>query len=225
MTSMDDMGDVVEENPQDGPLAGDEGRKGRRRPLGALIGVVRFTWAAAVVCAGLAVVSAISVASAASVCFTSDLGTHVLTSVEQGRAHLGAQSLRICVDDPTTWERVLVAVERGLPVTGYAALLYLLLRLLERTARDGLRTAATADRVRRLGWATLVVPLLTTLTKAVVRIEVVKPVVPELSDHYGSLPMVWDVPWWAVVAGAGLLALARITRTGAEVRRDLEGTV
>ncbi|GAA3459570.1 hypothetical protein ACFFSW_21060 [Saccharothrix longispora] len=78
-----------------------------------LIGVVRFTWAAAVVCAGLAVISAISAASTASVCFTSDLGTHVLTSVERGRAHLGAQSLRICIDDPTTGERVLAAVERG----------------------------------------------------------------------------------------------------------------
>ncbi|MDU0291371.1 hypothetical protein [Saccharothrix longispora] len=212
----------MEENPQDGPLAGDEDRKGRRGPLGVLTGVVRFMWAAAVVSAGLAVISTISAASTASACFTSDLGTHVLTSVERGRVHLGAQSLRICFDDPTTWERVLAAVELGLPVTGYAALLYLLLRLLERATRDGLRT--TADRVRRLGWATLVVPLLTTLAQAVVRIEVVKPVIPELSHHYRSLPMVWDVPWWAVVAGIGLLALSRIMLTGAEVRRGPAGT-
>jgi hypothetical protein len=40
-----------------------------------------------------------------------------------------------------------------------------------------------------------------------------------------SLTAEWDVPWWAVVTGVGLLTLGKIMRTSAEMRADLEGTV
>ncbi|MGM1064006.1 hypothetical protein [Saccharothrix sp. Mg75] len=216
------MGDGAPLRPHH--TAAGPGRRGERGALGVFARLVRLMWAVAVVVAGIAVLSVFS-AGALSLCFGTALGTHVLRSVDRDGASLGAQALRVCLEDPTAWDRALVIVERALPVVGYAVLSHLLLRVLERAVRDGAHTAATANRVRVLGWATLVLPLVTTLAQAVARIELLTPLVPELTSHYTRLPMEWDVPWWAVVTGVGLPAMSTIMRAGAEMRLDLEGTV
>ncbi|QQQ77359.1 DUF2975 domain-containing protein [Saccharothrix sp. 6-C] len=195
-----------------------------RNPLQPLTVVVRLLWSVTTA-VSLAAITLVAVASyGTSVCITAHVGTELIRTVPQADVgHLSAGSLRVCLSEPTTWERVLYLVDVALPMAGYALLFLLLMRLLERGAVDGVHTAATADRLRRLGWFTLVAVPAVTLTEAAARLRLLAPVLPEAGVT--SLTAEWDVPWWAVVSGLGLLALGKIMRTSAEMRADLEGTV
>lgn len=195
-----------------------------RNPLQPLTGVVRFLWAVTTV-VSLTAITLVAVASrGTSVCITSHVGAELIRTVPHGDVgHVGAGSARVCLSRPTNWERVLYLVDVAVPMGAYAVLFLLLMRLLERGAVEGVHTAATADRLRRLGWFTLVAVPTVTLAEAAARIQLLTQLLPEVD--LTSLTAEWDVPWWAVVTGVGLLTLGKIMRTSAEMRADLEGTV
>jgi hypothetical protein len=195
-----------------------------RDPLQPLTGIVRLLWSVTTVLS-LTAITLVTVASyGTSVCFTSQVGTELIRTVPHGDVgYVSAGSLRVCLSEPSGWERVLYLVDVALPMVSYAVLFLLLMRLLERGAVEGVHTVATADRLRRLGWFTLVAVPVATLGEAAARILVLAEVRPE--TDLTSLTAEWDVPWWAVVSGLGLLALGKIMRTSAEMRADLEGTV
>jgi hypothetical protein len=143
-----------------------------RSPLQPLTGIVRFLWAVTTV-VSLAAITLVAVASyGTSVCITSHVGAQLIRTVPHGDVgHVGAGSLRVCLSRPTNWERVLYLVDVAVPMAAYAVLFLLLMRLLERGAVEGVHTAATADRLRRLGWFTLVAVPAVTLAEAAARIR------------------------------------------------------
>ncbi|MEV8440762.1 hypothetical protein AB0425_25575 [Actinosynnema sp. NPDC051121] len=195
-----------------------------RNPLQPFTGFIRLLWAATTVASAVAVVLVAVASSGASVCVTSQSRTDLIRTVPHGDdAYLGAGSLRVCLRSLSGWERVLHLIDVALPLMSYAAVFFLLLRLLERGAVEGVHTVVTADRLRRLGWFTLTVVPLATLGGVAARIGLLTPVLP--ATDLWLLPYEWDVPWWAVVTGVGLLSLAKIMRTSAEMSADLEGTV
>jgi hypothetical protein len=189
-----------------------------------LTAVVRFLWSVTTVMS-LAAITLVAVASYGnSVCITSDVGTELIRTVPRGDVgYVGAGSLRVCLSGPTNWERALYLVDIALPMASYALVFLLLMRLLERGTAEGVHTVGTADRLRRLGWFTLVAVPVATLGAAAARLWLLTAVLPDVD--LTSLITEWDVPWWAVVTGVGLLALGKIMRTSAEMRADLEGTV
>lgn len=195
-----------------------------RNPLQPLTGVVRLLWSVTTV-VSLTAITLVAVAShGTSMCITSHVGSELIRTVPHGDAgYVSAGSLRTCLTRPTTGQRVLYLVDIALPMASYALLFLLLMRLLERGAVEGVHTVATADRLRRLGWFTLVVVPAVALAVAAARIRLLTQV--QVEADVTSLIAEWDVPWWAVVTGVGLLALGKIMRTSAEMRADLEGTV
>lgn len=200
-----------------------------RGPLQPFTGVVRFLWSITAVGFMLGVWVKVG-DTIGTLCFTSKVIAGGFDAEYQGEGALRSgvsnhpSELRYCVTDPNPGDRVL-GVFDGLPtLLGYAVLFFLLMRLLERAASEGIHTAATADRLRRLGWFTLLAMPVVTLVEAFVRTLLLRHAV-TFEVSLVEFLFDWSAPWWAVVTGVGLLALAKIMRTSAEMREDLEGTV
>jgi hypothetical protein len=66
--------------------------------------------------------------------------------------------------------------------------------------------------------------LVATVAEAFARLNLLSQLVTWPVD-WEQWPAAWSVSWAAAWAGLGLLALARVMRTGVGVRADLEGTV
>ncbi|MFE9746463.1 hypothetical protein ACFYOT_16305 [Saccharothrix saharensis] len=136
----------------------------------------------------------------------------------------GVREVWLCIQEPALWQRLTGFVADVVGWYAYAFTLLILLLLLKRAAHDGVHTVDTAVRVRRLGHYLLWVILGATWVESIARTTLVHAAV---TYDAGALSFFgeWDIPWWAVVTGAGLLTLAKIMRTSAEMRADLEGTV
>ncbi|WP_367131986.1 hypothetical protein [Saccharothrix sp. HUAS TT1] len=197
-------------------------------PLRPLTKVVRLLWSVTVVLtAGLTTVSAVMGAvQSLPVCFRTGRppGGYVDGEALRTGASSSAEQFRICVEEPTGAERVLGFLNAGPSAFGYAIALLLLLLVLERASRDGVHTEATASGLRRLGWFVLIALPTATLVQALAADWLSRRVVDREHEAIRFLAD-WDVPWWAVVTGVGLLALGKIMRTSADMREDLEGTV
>lgn len=197
-----------------------------RNPLDSLTRLVRVLWAVTGAGSLLGAVMFGFGASSFSVCVDSVIGAERIDT-DDLPGDTGSTSVAVgkfCVLEPDAWDRVLGTINLALPGVGYAVTFFLLLRLLQLTSRDGIHSETTADRVRRFGWFVLVaMPLVSVLTVAA-RAVLVHELLPD-AVHVFSLLRDWQLPWWAVVTGFGLLALAKIMHTGAEMREDLEGTV
>ncbi|TQM80934.1 hypothetical protein FHX81_3289 [Saccharothrix saharensis] len=196
-----------------------------RNPLQPFTSLVRFLWSVAAVGVLLGTWQKFG-----DVCFSSAVIAGSFSAEYQGGGTLRAGAsthpaeLRYCLAEPSSGDRVLSAFDRAPSWFAYAALFFLLMRLLERAFEEGIHTAATSDRLRRLGWFTLLALPLVTLVEALVRTLLLRRAV-TFDVPLGEFLFDWSVPWWAVVTGVGLLSLAKIMRTSADMRADLEGTV
>ncbi|GAA1311523.1 hypothetical protein [Saccharothrix xinjiangensis] len=197
-------------------------------PLGPLTRVVRFLWSVtAVLVAGATVLGAVvGAVNGHPECFRTDLP--VVHRDSGARVSEGVRSTieveNVCIDGPTALERVFGFLDTAPTAFGSAIALLLLLVLLEKASRDGIHTRGTAERVRRLGWFVLVALPAATLVEAVAVGWLLERALPQDLEALALLSQ-WDVPWWAVVTGVGLLALGKILWTSADMREDLEGTV
>ncbi|MGW2781413.1 DUF2975 domain-containing protein [Streptomyces populi] len=167
-----------------------------------------------------------------SVCVTDTTET-VGTDVEPHmgfRAAPGATtgldaSPRYCTDDPSTVQSLLnTATEVPAFVFTVGALL-LVLRLIRGAEGDGLYTARTAERLRRVGWWLLAGSVLAAIGQSVSEKALLGSLsrggdVSALSGLFS-----WDAPYMAILTGLGVLSFARIMRVGVTMREDLDGTV
>jgi hypothetical protein len=102
--------------------------------------------------------------------------------------------------------------------------LYLAMRLARTAARDGVYTAEAARLVQILGWWLLAGGLVATLAEAFARVNLLGQLVTWHVD-WGQWPVAWSWSWPVALIGLGLIIFARIMRTSAGMRADLEGTV
>ena len=197
-------------------------------PLRPLTKVVRFLWSiTAVLTAGMTTVFAVvGAVQSLPACFRTGLPTGGYGSGDTLRpgASSAVERVQVCVDDPSVVQRAFAFLTAGPTAFGYAIALLLLLLVLERAGRDGVHTAATASGLRRLGWFVLLALPVATLVEALSAGLLFQGVTTRELEAAQFLSD-WDVPWWAVVTGVGLLVLAKIMGTSAEMREDLEGTV
>jgi hypothetical protein len=75
-----------------------------------------------------------------------------------------------------------------------------------------------------LGWWLLAGGLVATVAEAFARVNLPAQLVTWPVD-WGQWTVAWSVSWPVVLIGLGLITFARIMRTSAGMRADLEGTV
>jgi hypothetical protein len=102
--------------------------------------------------------------------------------------------------------------------------LYLAARLARTAARDGVYTDRAARLLLILGWWLLAGGLAATVAEAFARMNLLGQLVTWNLD-WGQWPVAWSVDWPVAWIGLGLITFARVMRTGAGMRADLEGTV
>jgi len=130
----------------------------------------------------------------------------------------------VCAAHPTAWQALAFAVTL-LPIDLLRlGALYLAQRLARAAARDGVYTAQAARLLLILGWWLLAGGLVATVTEAFARMNLLGQLVTWNVD-WGQWPAAWSVSWPVAWIGLGLITFARVMRTGAGMRADLEGTV
>jgi hypothetical protein len=130
----------------------------------------------------------------------------------------------VCAAHPTAWQALAFAVTL-LPIDLLRlGTLGLAARLARAAARDGVYTARAARLLLILGWWLLAGGLVATVADAFARMNLLGQLV-NWNVNWGQWPVAWSVDWPVAGIGLGLIAFARVMRTGAGMRADLEGTV
>ncbi|MBC6458977.1 DUF2975 domain-containing protein [Actinomadura sp. HBU206391] len=129
-------------------------------------------------------------------------------------------TLPVILDRPTPWQFTL-AVLSGLPRRlVYATFFVLLLRLVREVRHSDPFTAATARRLRFLGWFLVIGVLAASVTESAIQGLTLAAVT---SD--GSFLFQFRLPFEALLGGMGLIVVAEVVRRGAIMREDLAGTI
>jgi len=135
-----------------------------------------------------------------------------------------AESLLLCDPSPGTWQRVVYQVSAfATPITlgGFLLLVRVLVR---RAGTGGLFSADVARLTRVLGWYVIVGAVAAALVSAVADAALVGHVVPGFftADVVGDC---WETPWTALLAGIGVLTIARVMQRATAMRQDLDATI
>ncbi|WP_406353528.1 hypothetical protein [Streptomyces sp. NBC_00658] len=176
---------------------------------GLVLSVVRGSWGDVVVC-------------------IADESTTSSVSPGGFAAESGAQvdSIpRYCAESPDAYLRLVNELGELPSTLLLISSLFLLHRLLQGAAREGVYTAETASRLRLLGWWLLVGSLVVEIVEANARAAVLAALAKSADFSAGTWLDLWTFPYLAVLTGLGLLTFARITHAGASMREDLEGVV
>ncbi|MBA2949484.1 DUF2975 domain-containing protein [Streptomyces himalayensis] len=132
---------------------------------------------------------------------------------------------RYCAESPDAHLRLLNELGELPSTLLLISGLFLLHRLLQGAARDGVYTVQTASRLRLLGWWLLVGSLVVEIIEANARAALLAELAETADFSAGTWLSMWTAPYLAVLTGLGLLTFARITRAGTSMREDLEGVV
>ena len=132
---------------------------------------------------------------------------------------------RYCVEDPSSYQRLLDQLDRLPFLLLLIVVLFLLNRLLQGAARDGIYTLQTASRLRLLGWLLLLGSLAAEVVQANAKAALIATLAESKDLSAGSWLGMWTPPYLALLTALGLLTFARITRAGTAMREDLQGVV
>ncbi|WP_053717421.1 hypothetical protein [Saccharothrix sp. NRRL B-16348] len=198
----------------------------KANPLEPLTGLASTVLAMSVIVFGAGTAIRLTFGLFDPVCFTAKYWPHdtVARDLAANVRVDDVDRVRLCVDDPAPWHHVLDLLSDAPVPLGQIAALLLLVLLLRNAARHGIYTPGTAADVRRFGHYLLWVLPTAAMVESIGRTTLVHTAV---TFDAGFLAFFgeWETPWWAVITGIALLSLAKIVRTGAEMRADLEGTV
>ena len=198
----------------------------RGNPLEPLTGVVSALFTVSLGVYGLATAVRLTIGLFNPVCFVSEQWPHDAEGrdLAAGVRLDDVDRVTLCVDDPAPWHHLLGFLSEAPTAFARIGALLLLLLLLRRASRHGIYTPGTASDVHRFGHYLLWVLPAVALVESIARTTLVHAAV-TFDAGSGSFFGEWEVPWWSVITGIALLSLAKIMRTGAEMRADLEGTV
>lgn len=138
-------------------------------------------------------------------------------------ASVNTTGYRFFAADPDVEQRVWYTLTLLPGSVLFIGALLLVYRLVRGAERDGVYTAATARRLRTLGWFLLVGALVKMAVETAAANRLLATMV---TNQVGWItPIFWQIPWTVLLTAAGLLSFARIMRIGAEMRDELQGTV
>jgi hypothetical protein len=133
------------------------------------------------------------------------------------------ESLSLCLDDPNAWRLVylLTSFPTALTLGGFLVLVRI---LVSRARSGGLFTPGIARLTHVLGWYVILGSLAARLVEAVATAALVGRAVPGRFDA-GTVQYAWTTPWTALLAGIGVLTIARVMQRATAMRQDLDATI
>jgi hypothetical protein len=126
----------------------------------------------------------------------------------------------VILDYPSPWQFTLWVLLRLPSLLVYLTFFVLLHRLVRRARGEGPFTTAVAGRLRLLGGVLLVAAPAAAALEGVAKALLAATVTTRHEFTPG-----WDFPGYAVIGGAGLIAVAEIVRRGVLLREDVEATI
>ena len=151
--------------------------------------------------------------------------THLGFSPQPGATLSINGTLQACTPHPSFYQRLMYTFT-GLPtLLAWAAVLWLLWRVVRAARLIGPFTLLVAARMRWLGWVVLIGAIAATAAQGAATDALLNTLLREQNDFgdaWSNLTHVLPVP---LLAWAGLLTFARIIRLGVAMDDDLQGTV
>ncbi|NUW30497.1 DUF2975 domain-containing protein [Nonomuraea sp. SMC257] len=132
----------------------------------------------------------------------------------------------LCRDDSGFATQLLYQSSRFATVVVLLAALLLLERLIRGARREGGFDETVVARLRFLGLFLAAGTLVSSLYTAIAETGLAESMVATTIRRPWELALFnWSVPWAFLVAGVGLVVMAKVVRVGASMREELEGTV
>jgi hypothetical protein len=152
----------------------------------------------------------------------STVNTFEVVGLAPGATFIPA-SLSLCLDDPNAWRLVylLTWFPTALILGGFLVLVRV---LVSRARSGGLFTPGIARLTAVLGWYVVLGALVASLVEAVATAAIVGRAVPGRFSA-GTVQYAWDTPWTALLAGVGVLTIARVLHRATAMRQDLDATI
>ncbi|GAA2783035.1 hypothetical protein GCM10010521_72110 [Streptomyces rameus] len=163
-----------------------------------------------------------------TICITDDSSSSSHETVGALAPEQGAQIGWIpyyCADRPDAHLRLLHELGQLPSMLLLISSLFLLDRLLQGAAREGVYTERTASRLRALGWWLLAGSVIVEIIQANAKAALLAELAKDAHFTVGAWLNMWSAPYLAILTALGLLTFARITRAGASMREDLAGVV
>ncbi|MFJ3881586.1 hypothetical protein ACIPW5_29565 [Streptomyces sp. NPDC090077] len=142
----------------------------------------------------------------------------------RGGAHVKAIP-QYCAEHPSSQQRLLAVLGDVPSLVLLTGGLLILNGLLRAAAQEGVYTLRTASSLRLLGWWLLLGSLAAALTQAGAHAALLATLTTEVTFSADAVLHTSTFPYLTILTALGLLTFARITRAGATMRGDLEGTV
>ncbi|MDI5979827.1 hypothetical protein [Amycolatopsis magusensis] len=142
--------------------------------------------------------------------------------VEAGVRVAGATATRLCDGTPSFGQQLALAgIRLSWPLFGFAAVA-LFAAVLRGISQHGAFVAVVAKRLFVLGVFLVIGSLAAALVQSGATALLTSSMAPEAASAWLRLD---EVPWFGLLTGLGVIAVARILRLGKTMREDLEGTV
>ncbi|MER5472926.1 DUF2975 domain-containing protein [Streptomyces sp. NPDC002685] len=132
---------------------------------------------------------------------------------------------RYCTDNLTTAQSLLHTATQVPAFVFSAGALLLVILLIRGAEREGLYTARTAGRLRRLGWWLAAGSVLAAIAESTAEQSLVHSLSRNADGSTVTGLLSWQIPYMAILTGLGVLSFARVMRVGITMREDLDGTV
>jgi hypothetical protein len=134
-------------------------------------------------------------------------------------------ALQACAPHPSFYQRLLYTLT-GLPsVLVWAGVLFLLWRLVRAATLNGPFTGSIAVGMRRLGWFIIIGSLVAASAQGAATDALFNSLLREQNAFGDAVPRFLSVLPVPLLAGAALLAFARIIRLGAAMDEEMQATV
>jgi Protein of unknown function (DUF2975) len=134
-------------------------------------------------------------------------------------------ALQACAPHPSFYQRLLYTLT-GLPsVLVWAGVLFLLWRLVRAATLNGPFTGSIAVGMRRLGWFIIIGSLVAASAQGAATDALLNSLLREQNAFGDAVPRFLSVLPVPLLAGAALLAFARIIRLGAAMDEEMQATV
>jgi hypothetical protein len=133
------------------------------------------------------------------------------------------ERFQLCQDRPSATVQVLSVLSQAPPVVFLLGFLACVLLLVRRARRCGLFSRPVARTVHRIGWYVLAGALVAATGQALAGSALVHQMVPR--HAITDLSLHWTVSIPTLLAGAGILTIARVLRLGVEMQDDLDATI
>lgn len=159
-----------------------------------------------------------------------DAGMGPLKNMGQPGTSMNVPTLELCDQTPGLARRALSALTEAPTMLLYLAVFYLFVRLIGRAERDSPFSPAVASHLLHIGWTLVLGGYLAHATQDAAKqtlVTVLTKPGTELHPHPAWILFegLVTLPLATILAGLGMLTLAKIMRLGARMREDLAGTV